>query len=164
MHGSAQLSRHSWPMSRGPTTTPERRRRTGEWIRDRRIELSQTLADMARVAGVSKNTLGNAERGDTAIQPLKRPLVERALGWKLGSLKASYERGEQPELAEVEPDAADMAVPRNLTAYSPELMKLLQDPALDDEMRERVLARLQTLHNRFVEEARDWLGLPDTKR
>lgn len=79
-------------MARGTEHAPL----VGEWIARRRGELGWTQQQLADEVGASLRTVGNVERGDTAVAMRSRPAWERALGWPGGALTAAYRRGVEP--------------------------------------------------------------------
>jgi DNA-binding XRE family transcriptional regulator len=68
----------------------------GEWITARRSQLGLTQGELAARVGTSLRTVGNVERGTTAVDARMRPHWESALGWPGGSLTAAYMRGLLP--------------------------------------------------------------------
>lgn len=71
--------------------------RVGELIQARRAELELTQGQLADRVGASVRTVGNIERGVSAVAVLNRPQWEAALGWPAGSLTTLYRRGVMPD-------------------------------------------------------------------
>ncbi|MEU1293022.1 helix-turn-helix domain-containing protein [Streptomyces sp. NPDC005840] len=97
-----------------PTKDPERWADLGEWIALRRKELGMDQKQLAEVAGVSENTIGNYERGRVPARGKMAPgyaRVEKALQFARGSFQGIL-RGYSPRYA-VEGESADLLILRN---------------------------------------------------
>jgi transcriptional regulator with XRE-family HTH domain len=76
--------------------------RIGHLIRDARKHHGESMAALAKRAGINSKTLWSAEKGERFPHDANQLKIERALGWRDGSITEAYQRRE------------DMA-PENLT-------------------------------------------------
>lgn len=81
-----------------PEVVTERKRLLGERIQQRRAELDLTQEAVAQLGGISSETLRQYEVGRGGDRPTERILesIDAALGWCLGSSKATLIAGAEP--------------------------------------------------------------------
>ncbi|MBM0235885.1 helix-turn-helix transcriptional regulator [Micromonospora sp. ATA32] len=70
----------------------------GEKIKARRTELRMSISTAARAAGINRNTWSAVERGERDTEDYTYGSIERALGWRPGSIAAIL-NGHNPEEA-----------------------------------------------------------------
>lgn len=68
----------------------------GNLIKDRRGEIGLSQNELAVLAKVSRSTVKNAEAGSSTISGMTRRRLERALGWREGTLSKSWPVGTEP--------------------------------------------------------------------
>jgi hypothetical protein len=83
----------------------------------------------------------NVEAGLTTIRISKRARFERALHWPRGTLTKAYDYGTSPN--GVHSDST-------VELYAPTLAEILYDPNISDDLRRRILAALERLHEEFA--------------
>ncbi|MGW1682468.1 helix-turn-helix domain-containing protein [Saccharopolyspora sp. NPDC002376] len=71
------------------------------FIRAERERRGWSQGDLAEAAGVARNTVASLERG-LALREGKEAAIERALGWRLGSID-TLRNGGEPTPAEAQP-------------------------------------------------------------
>ena len=65
-------------------------KRIGQLIRDSRKHLGESMAALAERAGINSKTLWSAETGSRFQQDVNQLKIERALGWREGSIAEAY--------------------------------------------------------------------------
>jgi len=73
------------------------RRRLGELIEERRLDLRLRLRDLADVSGLSTETLRQIKAGSGGLRPLTKRALEEALRWAPGSVDAILAGGDPAE-------------------------------------------------------------------
>ncbi len=75
-------------------TDPEARRRLGELMDQRRLELGLRWQDVAEAGGVSLKALHSARTGNASIRPLTQQAIENGLRWEHGSIQCVMDDGD----------------------------------------------------------------------
>lgn len=101
------------------------RRRLAEIIKTRRLERGLSTSKAAQAAGIDRATWSTAESGTRRTSEHNWAGIERALGWRTGSI-AEILQGGEPTLADDEPVDEEIELVRT-------------DPKLTEDMRERII-------------------------
>ncbi|MGW2511305.1 helix-turn-helix domain-containing protein [Streptomyces scopuliridis] len=90
--------------------TPDSPTPVGEQLKARREKLDLTQGALASLVGVTVTSISSAENSRSTISRSKRPLWERALQLKPGTISAAYNSGTllEPAQTPVDPPYADM--------------------------------------------------------
>lgn len=81
------------------STSPDpARSRLAQYMDDRRADLRLTWAEVARAAGINRETLRQIRSGTSDIRALTQRAVEDALRWKSGSIRMILAGGEPTPL------------------------------------------------------------------
>lgn len=104
--------------------TPDAPMPVGEQLKARREALDLTQGGLASLVGVTVTSVSSAENNRSTISRGKRPLWERALQLKAGTISAAYRDGTRLEPAEssaAEPPYADMTDPKEAAVWALDL-------------------------------------------
>jgi transcriptional regulator with XRE-family HTH domain len=86
------------------STSPDPARlRLAQYMDDRRADLRLTWAEVARAAGINRETLRQIRSGTSDIRALTRRAVEDALRWESGSIRTILAGGD-PTPLDAEPE------------------------------------------------------------
>ena len=106
------------------TSPPEPPNSVGHQLAKRREELDLTQGTLAGRVGVTVTAISNAERGRATISRGKRPLWEKALHLKAGTISRAYRDGSPIEALEPVPDDRpypDPSDPAEVAAWTMDL-------------------------------------------
>ncbi|RDG34674.1 helix-turn-helix domain-containing protein [Streptomyces corynorhini] len=103
--------------------TPDSPTPVGEQLKARREKLDLTQGSLASLVGVTVTSISAAENSRSAISRSKRPLWERALQLKPGTISAAYNDGTPLEAAQTLTDLpyADMSDAKERAVWEMEL-------------------------------------------
>lgn len=88
------------------TSAPEPAPSVGQQLKSRREELDKTQGALAGDVGVTVNAISNAERDQSQISRSKRPLWERSLRLRPGTISRAYATGTPVEPVDDDTPAA----------------------------------------------------------
>lgn len=119
----------------------------GDWVKERRLELGMTQADVSARGGPSHQTMRNIE-GEGDVPPIRTftaSRLEQALQWKQGSVIRAIKYGEKPE-------ARDTTVEDQLT----QMLRLLGQKQSAEVPTHTMSFRLpKSLHDQVVKYAQE---------
>lgn len=135
------------------TSSP--RQRLAACMDTRREDLRLTWAEVAKKAGVSRETLRQIRNGEGEIRPLTRRGIEDALGWAPGSITAILAGGE-PTLAGASKDEGRTrdepgAEHEDDDLLTPEERRLIERVRRDPDVRRRLLDAILAGHGQTAD-------------
>ncbi|MGW6309176.1 helix-turn-helix transcriptional regulator [Streptomyces niveus] len=104
--------------------TPDTPTPVGEQLKARREALDLTQGGVASLVGVTVTSISSAENNRAQISRGKRPLWERALQLKAGTISAAYRDGtpiEPAAVTETAPPYADMSDAKEAAVWAMDL-------------------------------------------
>lgn len=105
------------PQSEPPTSV-------GQQLKDRREALDLTQEALAQSIGITSRSVSATERDETEIRRSKRPIWEKALRLKAGTISRAYRDGSPIETLDSAPEAPpypDPSNPKEVAAWAMDL-------------------------------------------